>query len=681
MVMDTVIASLLNEFRKKYNFVELSESKAFEHLVNYCIVSRISSERFNIEDVGIGGGGDGGIDGIAIVVNGILVRTKEEVDDLREKLGVLDVKFIFIQSKTSRNFDSGDIGKFIDGVRNYFNRNPSGAIGLELQALIELKEYIYSWSIDMIKNPALFMYYATTGQWNSDRNLQSRIDRGISDLRSENLFDRDESSVKFIAVDSQYLQGLYREIRNKVRRQIDFERHVVLPKIDGVQEAYLGILPCAEYLKLICTEDGTLQKSLFYDNVRDFQGENSVNSGIEETIKSSQRNDSFVLLNNGITVVAKTLNRTGSTFTISDYQVVNGCQTSHILHKNRNFLNETVNISVKLIVTGDEEITNKIITATNRQTEVKEEAFWSLTPFNRKLEVFYSSFDDEYKLYYERRSKQYDIVNIVVDNYKVISPSLQVTCFLGMFLDEPHETHGYYGKILEKNKERIFVESHSLYPYYLSAYACFSLEKFRRIGDLEHSFVKSYRYHMLMIFKYLTLSSEGFNSSISSNPLDLSDSRKTESIFRQFQDVIHDESKALKLFQDSQSLLEQAIEAKRGDYRSQLNRLSGFTDYILYDLLSKTPRVRTRGNLDRDADPGIKVGKEYKSTIAKLCEGFGFIAYRAPEINNLFFHWTYLANGVDFASLNEGMEVMFTAEENNDTRKGKFVAKNVRLNV
>lgn len=673
MVMDKVVSSLLNEFCKKYNFFELGESKAFEHFVNYCIVSRVSSERFNIEDIGIGGGGDGGIDGVAVVVNSILVRTKEEIDDLREKLGVLGVKFIFIQSKTSKEFDSGDIGKFIDGVRNYFSKDPSGAIGSDLKALIELKEYIYSWSIDMIKNPDLFMYYATTGQWNRDQNLQSRIDRGISDLRSENLFGKDESSVKFIPVDSQYLQSLYREIRNKVRRQIDFERHVILPRIDGVQEAYLGILPCSEYLKLICTEDDTLQKSLFYDNVRDFQGENSVNSGIEETIKSSQRKDSFVLLNNGITVVAKTLNRTGSIFTISDYQVVNGCQTSHILYKNREFLNETVNISVKLIVTGDEEITNKIITATNRQTEVKEETFWSLTPFNRKLEAFYQSYDGDHILYYERRSKQYDIGNILVDNYKVISPSLQVTCFLGMFLDEPHETHGYYGKVLEKNRERIFVDSHSLYPYYLSAYACFSLEKFKRNGDLKQVITKNYRYHMLMIFKYLALSSVGF-----SNTLDLSDSKKNEKVFLNFQDIVHNEERALELFQDSQDLIETAVEAKRVEYRSQLSRLPGFTDYILYNLLNVNPRVKGRRTLDR-VDPGIKVGKQYKSIVAKLCEGFGFIAYRAPEINNLFFHWTYLADGVDFASLAEGMEVMFTAEKNNDVRKGKFVAKNIRL--
>jgi hypothetical protein len=480
-------------------------------------------------------------------------------------------------------------------------------------------------------------------------------------------------------VDSQYLQNLYRETRNKVRRQIDFERYIVLPRIDGVQEAYIGILPCTEYLKLICTEDGALQKSLFYDNVRDFQGKNSVNSGIEETIKSSQRKDSFVLLNNGITVVAKTLNITGSMFTISDYQVVNGCQTSHILHKNKEILNDTVNISVKLIVTVDEEITNKIITATNRQTEVKEEAFWSLAPFNRKLEDFYQSYEDDRRLYYERRSKQYDIVNTVVDNYKVISPSVQVTCFLGMFLDEPHETHGYYGKILEKNRERIFVGNHSLYPYYLSAYAYYSLEKFKRIGHLEPSIVKNYRYHMLMIFKYLALSSSSiFGVNAASSTLDLSDNKRNEVVFRKLQDIIHDDTSSLKLFKDSHQLIEQAIDDKKDSYKSQLNRLPGFTEHILSDLLGRKQNVKVKQNLGKnDTSPGVKIGKEYISTVYKLHEGFGFIAYKTPEINNLFFHWTYLMDGVDFNSLSAGMKVKFTARHN-DIRKGEFVAKDVR---
>jgi len=59
-------------------------------------------------------------------------------------------------------------------------------------------------------------------------------------------------------------------------------------------------LPCSEFLKLITDEDGEIQKSLFYDNVRDFQGSNPVNSEIAATLNSSDTAGNFVLLNNGI---------------------------------------------------------------------------------------------------------------------------------------------------------------------------------------------------------------------------------------------------------------------------------------------------------------------------------------------------------------------------------------------
>ncbi len=54
-----------------------------------------------------------------------------------------------------------------------------------------------------------------------------------------------------------------------------------MPQIGGVQAAYIGIVPCLEYLKLLTNEDGTLNRRLFYDNVRDFQGNNPVNHEIE----------------------------------------------------------------------------------------------------------------------------------------------------------------------------------------------------------------------------------------------------------------------------------------------------------------------------------------------------------------------------------------------------------------
>jgi hypothetical protein len=63
-------------------------------------------------------------------------------------------------------------------------------------------------------------------------------------------------------------------------------------------------------------------------------------------------------------------------------------------------------------VTDDIDITNMVIKATNRQTEVKVEAFESLQPFHKQLEDFYNTFKDIKPLYYERRSKQYDFLTI-----------------------------------------------------------------------------------------------------------------------------------------------------------------------------------------------------------------------------------------------------------------------------
>jgi len=44
---------------------------------------------------------------------------------------------------------------------------------------------------------------------------------------------------------------------------------------------------------------------------------------------------------------------------------------------------------LKLIITEDSDVVNRITKATNRQTEVKVEAFASLTAFQKDLEEFY----------------------------------------------------------------------------------------------------------------------------------------------------------------------------------------------------------------------------------------------------------------------------------------------------
>ena len=80
----------------------------------------------------------------------------------------------------------------------------------------------------------------------------------------------------------------------------------------------------------------------------DWQGYNDVNSEIRSTLESPSKNR-FVLMNNGLTIIARDLHPTGDKFRVEDYQIVNGCQTSHVLFDQRESLDDSVTIPIRLI--------------------------------------------------------------------------------------------------------------------------------------------------------------------------------------------------------------------------------------------------------------------------------------------------------------------------------------------
>src|SRR5690554_6750634 len=106
---DGRVISKLPPILKNQELKSQGESKDFEKLVNYTIVSNEYNKTFDIENLTIGEGNDTGIDGLAIIVNGQLIESKDEVDDLIEKNNFLEVDFIFTQSKTSPKFSGSDI--------------------------------------------------------------------------------------------------------------------------------------------------------------------------------------------------------------------------------------------------------------------------------------------------------------------------------------------------------------------------------------------------------------------------------------------------------------------------------------------------------------------------------------------------------------------------------------------
>jgi cold shock CspA family protein len=251
---------------------------------------------------------------------------------------------------------------------------------------------------------------------------------------------------------------------------------------------------------------------------------------------------------------------------------VNGCQTSHILYQNKSFLNDNIFLPLKIIVTSNSEVTNAIIKATNRQTVVNVEAFESVRNFHKQLEAFYTSFEIEHRLYYERRSKQYDNEPKVKKN-RIISLSTQIQSFISMFLLEPHSVHRYYGELLKvyrEDKKQLFMDNHELFPYYISGYALNLLERFLNLAKIDSRY-KKFKYHMLMLYR---LKIGGMELP------KLDDRKKMIGYCSALQDSLWDHNISLAHFQEATALIDKALKiTKFNPYEASRRR--NFTEELI----------------------------------------------------------------------------------------------------
>ncbi|MCG9746786.1 AIPR family protein [Shewanella sp. Isolate8] len=492
---DQILHGFVEDFRQENNFGDEKEDVVFEHFVNHCLVSKQYPRDFDLGDLSTGGGNDIGFDGAAFIVNGNIIANEEEVDFLVEKNGSLDVSIILIQTKNSVKFKGDQVGTLIFGIKSFFNKKPAIPENDQISNLRKIKDKIYSKSIYFDSPPVLKIFFATRGEWKEPEPIQGRVDFEINEIRAKNIF----SSILFDFYDAEKLKNIYRELKRKTIKEVHFSKHVALPEIAGVRQSFVGSISAKEYINLISDNEGGLQKSLFYDNVRDYQGSNPVNTEIENTIKSASKQAALCILNNGITIIAKKVEPVGEKMKLTDFQIVNGCQSSHVIFDNRAIFNDGTNIVIKVIETTDQDLANSVIKATNRQTEVKLEAFESLAPFHKDLEEFYRAKSKiiSNPIHYERRSKQYE-GSASIKKWQIVTLAGQIRAYTASQLAQPQSTHRYFGELLESNRSRMFVQGQNLEVYYLSSLLLNRIEHaFKR--QKIRGFYKKFKYQILYI--------------------------------------------------------------------------------------------------------------------------------------------------------------------------------------
>lgn len=456
--MDNIILKgMLNEFSERFDLADDEEEFKFEKFVNYCILKTDYYDSFDFDKVATGQAT--GVDGIAVVIGGVIVDEIEDAKSLTRQQ--FDAEFHFIQTKTATSFDLGDFLKFTATVRAFFGDQES-AVPLELANAFRIKEAVYQRSAKLRALPSVRLHYAYAGQNRlSDANILASIENERKAL--------EEQKYTFTSVASEIHDGdeiatLYRTTKNDVTGTLPFQRHTAIPPIPGATAAYLGVVKCSDYVSLLCKSNDELNKALFTENVRDFLGvSNPVNSAIEKTILDPTERDRFAVLNNGVTVVAGRVVPSGDTFELSRFQIVNGCQTSHVLYERRSDLSTDMYLTVKLIETTNIDLYGRIIATTNSQSHVTKEAFATIRPYHKTLEDFFSAMRSSgFSYYYERRPHQFDDDDDIPQRSIISAPQL-IKCFISVAMEEPHKVHYYYGNLLQEYNQNqsseIFAES------------------------------------------------------------------------------------------------------------------------------------------------------------------------------------------------------------------------------
>jgi AIPR protein len=501
--MHRIISSHLKTFSKEHEIEFMDEQKRFENFVNYCVASKYYSGRIDPSDITTSDV-DAGIDGIIVIADGELVTTEEEVNLIFEShKRNIEVDFIFIQSKTSEKFEKKEITNFGDGVYDFLSEDPV----LPHDDVLSEAHKIFNKIVDNVHKvkhgkPNAMTYFVTTGAWNNEKELVASLKTNLKKIESTGYF----GEVQCLKLDRDELIKLWSSIHQPVEATVKVKGYVPYENIKGVEEAYICVISAKNFINsLLKDNDERIKSGIFEENVRAFLGENnSVNSKIKVTLDSSETRDRFAILNNGITIVSPDVRVQSDTISLFNYQIVNGCQTSHVLFRNKDLVDDSTMLTVKVIEVNDEDIVNQIVEATNNQSYVADEKFLSLKSKAKNIEVYFNSCNDETndesKIYFERREKQY--AGMGISDSKIFDIRTVARAFSAMFLEIPHIAASYPTQIFEQSGNRLFQDEQNEIAYYCATLALYKFTKLFNSKKLPGDFSK-YRWHTLMLLKYV----------------------------------------------------------------------------------------------------------------------------------------------------------------------------------
>jgi len=492
---------------------------------NFSALQLLKNHELSYEEIGRGdvdGSLDGGIDNFYIFINGDLIDWNcfdisesqgEQVDGEESALNIkyikdkyrknIEIEVVLIQSKLENSFNETAITKLKDSLGNLLNLDNDLNDFSQRYSSPVLEAFLVFRSIYLSlisrRCEVLFNIYYTSKGSDIHPNVQAQANELKSIIESK--ITNTKAEISFVG--AQRLIDLYQKIPDT-----DFELNLVENTISNNTSSYICLVNIKELFNFITDEYKVLVKHIFESNVRDYQGTNNVNSEISKTLQNNTTED-FWWLNNGVTILSTQVTpRTNKQLVIQNPEIVNGLQTSSEIYRyfkensERIQNTENRNVLVRVIVPSSEEVRDKIIKATNSQTQIPKSSLRATDPIHRQIETFLKTKG----YYYDRRKNFYK--NEGKKPKQIISIPFMSQCLISVLMQKPDYARARPSSLLddESSYNLLYSENTPLNVFYLVSHIGKKIEElYRNIDGLESNQSSDIKFHILYASICLTV--------------------------------------------------------------------------------------------------------------------------------------------------------------------------------
>ena len=495
VLLDRVLEQELSEGE-----VSLPEDQAFELFACEQVLKASDLSIDELTSGLVGGGGDGGIDGVYTFLDGLLLSEDSEIFNsafppsrFRPEV---PLSLRLVQAKRSESFSETTIDRASSSTSRL----------LDLQRSVEELERLYSVALVerftlfrnalerlAIRHPTVSIefYYVTRG---STAAIHPNVLEKASDLEAQ--FKLTATG----AVGKVHLLGVS-ELLQSASTRPSYTLQLAYQENATSGTSHVAIVSLRDYMKFLSEEDRSLRRHIFDWNVRDYQGDVKVNGEIRASLIDRGSPD-FWWLNNGVTVVCSKASIQGKTYTLDDVQIVNGLQTSYTIYQalcdaEADHFALDRHLLVRVLETEDVNTRDRIIRATNSQTSVPEASLRATDQIQRQIERFFEGsgwFYDRRKNYYRNLKKPAD---------RIVGIPLLAQTVMAIGLCRPDTARARPSSLLKDDSDyrKVFDDSSPLMVYLWAAKIQKQVDVFLQsgAGNISNPEKTNYRFHLAML--------------------------------------------------------------------------------------------------------------------------------------------------------------------------------------